>query len=75
MEEELNGSWPIETDFFRPCMGGLPALAKDRKKILRRINALNKDIKRNPSEGIGKPEPLNMYFQGTGPAAKMMSIE
>jgi len=28
------------------------------KKILRRINALIKETKRNPFEGIGKPEPL-----------------
>ncbi|MEY8260518.1 Txe/YoeB family addiction module toxin [Oscillospiraceae bacterium 50-60] len=28
------------------------------KKTLRRINALIKDIQRNPFEGIGKPEPL-----------------
>lgn len=28
------------------------------KKTLRRVNALIKDIQRNPFEGIGKPEPL-----------------
>ena len=28
------------------------------KKILKRINALIKDIQRNPFDGIGKPEPL-----------------
>ena len=28
------------------------------KKTLKRINALLKDIDRNGSEGIGKPEPL-----------------
>ena len=28
------------------------------KKILRKINALIKDIQRNPYSGIGKPEPL-----------------
>lgn len=28
------------------------------KKTLRRINALIKDIQRNPFEGVGKPEPL-----------------
>ena len=28
------------------------------KKTLKRINALLKDIDRNSSEGIGKPEPL-----------------
>lgn len=28
------------------------------KKTLKRINAIIKDIQRNPFEGIGKPEPL-----------------
>lgn len=28
------------------------------KKVLKRINALIKDVQRNPYEGIGKPEPL-----------------
>jgi len=30
---------------------------KQTKKILHRIHTLIKDIKRNPFEGIGKPEP------------------
>ena len=30
----------------------------DDKKTLRKVNALLKDIQRNPYEGIGKPEPL-----------------
>lgn len=34
------------------------------KKILKRINALVKDIKRNPFEGIGKPEPLKHNLSG-----------
>jgi toxin YoeB len=34
------------------------------KKILRRINALIKEIKRNPFEGIGKPEPLKHALSG-----------
>ena len=34
------------------------------KKTLRRINALIKDIQRNPFEGIGKPEPLKGNYQG-----------
>ena len=34
------------------------------KKTLRRINALIKDIQRNPFEGIGKPEPLKGSYQG-----------
>lgn len=34
------------------------------KKILKRINELIKDIKRNPYTGIGKPEPLKFQLQG-----------
>ncbi len=34
------------------------------KKILQRINALLKDITRNPFEGIGKPEPLKYTLTG-----------
>jgi toxin YoeB len=34
------------------------------KKMLRRINALIKDIQSNPIEGIGKPEPLKYDLAG-----------
>lgn len=34
------------------------------KKTLQRINALIKDIQRNPFEGLGKPEPLKGNYQG-----------
>ncbi|MCP4267518.1 MAG: Txe/YoeB family addiction module toxin [Candidatus Brocadiaceae bacterium] len=34
------------------------------KKMLKRINALIKDIKRKPFEGIGKPEPLKHALSG-----------
>lgn len=34
------------------------------KKTLKRINALIKDIKRSPFEGIGKPEPLKENLSG-----------
>ncbi len=37
---------------------------KTDKKILNRINDLIKDVKRNPFEGIGKPEPLKYQLQG-----------
>ena len=37
---------------------------KNDKKILRRINNLIKEIKRNPIEGIGKPEPLKHALSG-----------
>ena len=33
---------------------------KENKKILKRINTLVKDIKRDPFEGIGKPEKLSI---------------
>lgn len=34
------------------------------KKIVKRINALIKDISRSPHEGIGKPEPLKHGLAG-----------
>ena len=34
------------------------------KKILKRINNLIKDIKRNPYSGIGDPEPLKYNWSG-----------
>lgn len=34
------------------------------RKILKRINQLIKDIRRNGYEGIGKPEPLKHQFTG-----------
>ena len=34
------------------------------RKILKRINQLLKDIKRNLFEGIGKPEPLKENLSG-----------
>ena len=34
------------------------------RKTLKRINALIKDIKRSPFEGIGKPEPLKGSLSG-----------
>lgn len=37
---------------------------KTDKKILKKINELIKDIARNPSSGLGKPEPLKFKFQG-----------
>ena len=35
---------------------------QEDKKILKRINRLMEDIKRNPFEGIGKPEPLKYRY-------------
>ncbi|MDD4296108.1 MAG: Txe/YoeB family addiction module toxin [Ruminiclostridium sp.] len=37
---------------------------KQDKKILKRINALIKDVQRNIYEGIGKPEPLKGNLSG-----------
>jgi len=37
---------------------------KTDKKILKRINVLIKDVRRSPSEGIGKPEPLKHALSG-----------
>ena len=34
------------------------------KKILKRINALVKDIKRQPFNGLGDPEPLKYQWSG-----------
>lgn len=34
------------------------------KKILKRINALIKDIQREPFAGLGKPEPLKYALSG-----------
>ncbi len=34
------------------------------KKTLKRINTLIKDIKRNPFEGLGDPEPLKHNWSG-----------
>jgi toxin YoeB len=34
------------------------------KVILKKINALTKDIQRTPFEGIGKPEPLKFDLAG-----------
>ena len=37
---------------------------KTDKTILKRINALMKDIKRHPFEGVGNPEPLKHNWTG-----------
>ena len=40
------------------------AWALEDKKIFRKIVSLIKDIKRNPTDGIGKPEPLKYALSG-----------
>ena len=37
---------------------------QEDKKTLKRVNRLIEDIKRNPFEGIGKPEPLKYRYSG-----------
>jgi len=37
---------------------------KNDKQVLKKINQLIKDIKREPFEGIGKPEPLKHELSG-----------
>ena len=37
---------------------------KTDRKVLARINTLIQDIQREPSSGIGKPEPLKHGFAG-----------
>ena len=34
------------------------------KRVLKRVNALIKDIERNPFDGIGKPEQLKYEWSG-----------
>ena len=34
------------------------------KTILKRINLLIKDIRREPFDGVGKPEPLRFHLSG-----------
>jgi len=35
------------------------------KRTLKKVNALLQDIKRNPFDGLGKPEPLKHEMAGT----------
>ena len=37
---------------------------QEDEKVLQAINALIKDIKRDPFKGLGKPEPLKHALQG-----------
>ena len=40
------------------------AWQQEDRKTLKRINALLKDIKRSPFQGLGKPEPLRDNLSG-----------
>ena len=37
---------------------------ENNRKLLKRVNSLIKDTKRNPTSGIGKPEPLKGDLSG-----------
>lgn len=37
---------------------------RQERKVLKRINLLLEDIRRNGNEGIGKPEPLRRDYAG-----------
>lgn len=45
------------------------------KKVLKRINALIKDIRRSPFEGIGDPEPLKYNWSGCATLKKSPVVE
>jgi len=36
----------------------------NNRKLLKRVNDLVKDIRRNPFDGVGKPDPLKSDFSG-----------
>lgn len=40
---------------------------KTDRKMVKRINALIKDIQRSPFDGVGKPEPLKQLYRTIGP--------
>ena len=44
--------------------GKIICIGKYKKKIIKRINLLIKDIERNYYDGIGKPEPLKENLSG-----------
>ncbi len=44
------------------------------KKLLKKANAILKDIGRGGYEGLGKPDPPRATFQATGAAASMTTI-
>ena len=46
---------------------------KNDKKTLKRLNNIIKDIRRNPYEGLGKPEPLK--YELAGKWSRRISVE
>ena len=53
-----------ETHIFNEGLGRYLYWQSTDKKILKRINALIKEIQRTPFEGTGKPEPLKHGLAG-----------
>ena len=47
-----------------PDADGFAIASETEKQISKRINALIKNIQRNPFTGIGKPEPLKHQLSG-----------
>lgn len=45
-------------------MGKLPLSQKQDKRMLERINKLIRETQRDPSGGVGKPEPLKHVLSG-----------
>ena len=54
----------INLTFFPEAWEDYLYWQKMDKKIIKRINELIKDIKRNHFEGLGKPEPLKYDLAG-----------
>ena len=54
----------MKITFSRNAWEDYVSWQKEDKKILRKINALIKDIQRTPFEGLGKPEPLKFDLSG-----------
>ena len=50
--------------FTRSAFEDYQDWAKDDKTVFRKINAIIKEVLRNPFTGTGKPEPLKYEFSG-----------
>lgn len=54
----------MNVSFTENAWHDYPYWQKMDRKIIKRINELIKDIKRNPFDGLGKPEPLKYDLAG-----------
>ena len=59
-----SGTWSKVISFHEDAWTDYLYWQQSDKQILKRINALVKDIQREPFEGIGKPEPLKYNLTG-----------